>query len=922
MNRKGVIIRLISVAAIAAMFAQSVFAFPSDVDDVPIKDMTAGESTAGTFSDDNVKRAFDILKYIGTITESEEEFEEDTPVSRGYAASAFAALVSGGPTPSKQTTFTDVPDSNPYASGIQQAVDRGLVDTDSDKFYPNRNASVEDIAVMAVRALKQDYFAYKKSLLTAAMDLDLFKNVTYSQDMITKGQFMIVLENVLKSDFVTIVGIDQNGNCQFEINEDENYMNNVYNIYLQEGILTGYKYSSIYGDLDLTSDKIQINRATFYTDDTVSMDYVGSYINAYVDRENENKVVALWQNSRETSTYSINRADFDTITATDIRYYQGSGRMRVRVNEQVPFIYNNVYYGSYTEDVAENILPECDRIVVTDNDGDGIGDVVKGEKYTHYLIKNVSVMKESIVFKNDGGTLDIIDSSTVEFIYNNTLMESIESLKADDILTVLEAERIDKSKVFIATVTRDMAEGTITSYAENDIGEYYIVDGETYYLSDEYIRYMESGTQQKPKAGTYVQLYIGADLKIVASKTEDDFSYGYIMSLIYDESEEFVRLKVYTTEGSAKAYYFADKVKLYNEDNLEGKRYDKKEAYNLYLNEGTSVNDVVAYTLNSEGLVTSIVKPINRTAYAHGSISYPLTLDYDGTGQNPRMYRNVFNQKYKMDNTVSIMVRPSDENLIGDEKAYEMRTGNYWSVEHYFNGENIKLYNCSEFYVPGFCIMEGVSSTDLSQGEGRVHMYCIDEISNVLDEDDMPIVQISYYENGNLQTSAISDDVVFVDAGLFCDVDSVEELQKGDIIQFDKNSLGKINIIRVFFSIQDRPDTYGAYRYSGKVTSGGKEYIEPSEDALGGMESLDLIYAKVVDIESNVALVNSSKSGTDAKHIYPVTIGHSVYGSVYYNIYDTKAKKVTVGSLSEIQAGDEVVMRRYYNHVMDVVIIR
>ena len=776
--------RILSGVVALLMIPQIGFAFPSDLDDVPIKDISNEESTAGVYSNEKVHEAFKILKYIGTIPAEESEFEENEIVTRAYAASAFAALATGARSEGGTPDFIDVKPEHEFAAGIAQAQDKGILDKDADKFYPNKYVLAEDIAVWAIRVLKQDYIIYNQSMLSAAHDLGIFKGVSYSGKGITKGQFLLVLENVLNSDYIKMTGIDEAGSIILSINEDENFMNNVYDIQLQEGILTGYKYSSIYGDSDLEPEKVQINRATFLTDDKIPIEYVGTYVGAYVDTENDNKIVSLWQNEKKTEVVKIEKNNFKTFSISEITYYDAASVKRVKINEQVPFLYNNLYYGTVTNDVVKNLLPDCDVVTVVDNDGDGKGDLVKALKYTHYIIKSVSPMTDTIVFKNKGGTLEITDTTTAEIVFNDVKVESIASLKGDDILTVLEGYRLNKTRVFDAILTRDMVEGKISTHSEDDNGEFYIIDGVKYYLSDNYINFMATdSSQQRPTTGTYVQIYVGADNKVVGTKTDSDFSYGYVMSSSYDTNDEVARVKIYTIDGKAQTYMFAEKVKVYNEKNIEGKKFEKLQAYNVLASApaedgGKLANDAVAYSLNADGEISSIAVAIDRTAHPHGSLYYPLTLDYDASKASPsantRMYRMLYCQKYTMNSSIPILVRPSNDELLSDEKAFEMRTGNYWSVEHYFTpAEAVKVYNANKFYVPDFYVMNGTTSTDLSQGEGKLHMYAIENITDTINEDDMPVKQLSYFENGTLKSANVAEDVTFVDAEVYCKIDEV-----------------------------------------------------------------------------------------------------------------------------------------------------
>ena len=166
--------RILSGVVALLMIPQIGLAFPADLDDVPIKDISTEESTAGMYSSEKVHEAFKILKYIGTISEEESEFEENEIVTRAYAASAFAALAGGGRNESGTPDYVDVKPEHEFAAGIAQAKSKGILDKDTNKFYPNKNVLAEDIAVWAIRVLKQDYIIYNQSMLSAAHDLGIF----------------------------------------------------------------------------------------------------------------------------------------------------------------------------------------------------------------------------------------------------------------------------------------------------------------------------------------------------------------------------------------------------------------------------------------------------------------------------------------------------------------------------------------------------------------------------------------------------------------------------------------------------------------------------------------------------------------------------------------------------------------------------
>lgn len=733
-------------------------------------------------------------------------------------------------------------------------------------------------------------------------------------------------------------GLDNQGGATVEIVNGVSHLEKYFEIYKQDGILTGYKYSSINGDADLDEGTIQINRGIFKINYDISMDYVGTNVYAYVDTENDNLVVTVEKNNKKNNSYSFKKSEFIERDSGYISFYNENRKVKVKISDNALVMYNNAYSGLYSRMNDDEMPENADRVLMLDNDGDKIVDIVKVEKYSYYLIKSVSQDKESIVFDKNGGVLEIDDKSWVEFDVDGEKAE-LKDLKAADVLTVLETVRKDGSKIFSAVVSRTLEEGTISGIGEDDYGEFYLIDESKYYLSDEFIKYMASvQSEKKPKIGNFVRLYISSDKKVVATMAEDDFSYGYIMSGLVSVNEETVRFKIYNLSGEANNYFFADKVKVYTEKYQEGVKKDKLDAIAAYLGREISdsesiaiENDVVAYSLNSEGEISSIVKPINRTAYPHGSLYYPLTLDYDGTNETSqsfltRIYREVFASQYKIASSVPILTIPESDELKKDEKAYGIKQSTSWGAEgKRVNGMSFKIYNCDKFYIPQFCTMVDTVEETIAQGDyGDVYMYCIENITQTIDEDDAAVTQISYYHNGKLTTSTLASDITFVNPGLYCDVDSVEELKKGDVVQIKTDTLGRVYLISVLFSIKDRPSEFGAYfTTTTKTDENGIKRIVPKETILdGSAHGITVLYGRVEDVKDNVVLLNTSKSGTNSAHTYPVVIGNSVYKAVFYSIYNTKTNKVTAASLSEIQPNDIVLMRRYYNHIQDVIIIR
>ena len=116
--------------------------------------------------------------------EEEEKFVEDEPVTRAYAASTFGAMAAGATVSGNAESFADVPASHLYAAGILQALQNGILNSGNSKFYPNKNATYEDIAQWALKVINYDVIPENKQPLAIANELDLFKGINSKADYI------------------------------------------------------------------------------------------------------------------------------------------------------------------------------------------------------------------------------------------------------------------------------------------------------------------------------------------------------------------------------------------------------------------------------------------------------------------------------------------------------------------------------------------------------------------------------------------------------------------------------------------------------------------------------------------------------------------------------------------------------------------
>ena len=358
MSKNKIAVILLSTVLAITLIVQTGFAFPSVLDDVPEKQMLTYETFAGKISDMSASRAFKLLNYLNIISEEEKDFDEDEIVSRGYAVSAIAAMATGERGTDAGESFADVPSSHKYAAGIYQAMQYGIADRTQSSFYPNKNASLEDVAVWAIRMLDFEIILNSKKPMTVANELGFFKGISIVGETVTMGQFLRILENILNAGTAEV---DMSGDSfSYKISTTQTYLNKKYDVYLQDGILTGYKYSSMYGDSDLDPDEAEINRAAYKLNEALSVDYVGYNVCAYFDSENGNKIINLWQNEKKNRTYEIEKKEYGTFDSSGITYGSGSSR-KINLSSGIRVMRNNLFDGYYNDAQAAS-LKDTDRI--------------------------------------------------------------------------------------------------------------------------------------------------------------------------------------------------------------------------------------------------------------------------------------------------------------------------------------------------------------------------------------------------------------------------------------------------------------------------------------------------------------------------------------------------------------------------------
>ena len=914
---KNKILSLLLAVVLICSFTTVSFAV---VDDVPVPSWLSS-SGAKKFDTLNERSgaAYDLLSYTGVIAKARLDIDSTKDVTRAEAVAAAIRLVVGDAVAEAESTpYSDVSSKHEYINEIAMAKQMGLCDAKGTKFMPDEPALPASVARYIVVALGLDVFVKNDAYLTYAMSNDIFNGVSVSGTTpITWEQLLRILQNALHLSVTEARGVDADGTISGVEVKDTTYLEEKHGITLMRGVVTAAGNVGIYDASKMKADQIAINYAKYTSIPKVDLDWVGRSVYAYVDN-NANNMIALFEDRNEV--YEVEKHRYLRSDANTLYYETETGdEEEIAVRASAAVTYNDVYYGSFGNSSA--LFDASKTYTLIDNNKDGQVDVVQVRKSEERLVTAVSAYSEIIAFAYGKDSIHMNDPS-INLLYCELSGQPAEvsDILANDIMSLYVGTYPDGTKLYRMDIHRESIEAVLEEIITVSASErYFVVDGETYPLTETYIAYLAGGhSETLPTAGKTARFYLNKDGEIAASKVSSDYSFAYLLGVEDGGFDGQAQIWMYLSNGKEAIYPISDKVLYYNGTSVTPTKMTGNDLA-AALNQKASP---VAYKVSDDGVLTEIALPMDRTSYPHASITYPLTKD-KVVSSGDRLYTGYFYNKYKVSSSYVILY----PNAL--DSAYASVGPDYFSAmsgmsdrygdDYYFNSETVTLYNVDKFFKPAY-VTVGVQSS-LSGGAGApvddfTQTAVIEKITKAIDSSENVGYRISYRNRFGLQSAMVIPDVyVQYETGenYVGAKDELSEFEFGDVVQISKNFNDEIESIRMIFNANERGD----YR----VQNSNNATISATTRDTTGFSRLAVVYGKVVDRSGGTFLVNLKYANETADILSPYEVS-GLYDTPQYILVDTAAKKTQLIAASDILPGDEIVMRKRYNHVSDVYIYR
>lgn len=863
----------------------------------------------------------EILTYMGIYDEAKSE----TVVSRGEFVSMTLKLagIDAEKIVSENVSgqFVDVDEDSEWFEDICVAYERGIISGYSGEYFvPDETISITEAVKIVLTALSYDTLAmqkggYPNGYLSVAEEIGLLKGIS-SYSVLSRTDAYKMMYNALEANLMEIT-VDGAGNVSYSNDNKENNILNKMELRTEEGVLTAAGYFSAYSVSRISSsDKIEINRVSYdYKNKELPYELLGKYVRAYINDE-ENEVVAVSEIEKYNEVTEIHFNDFIKADVKSIRYEENGREKTLKLSDKANVLLNGSYNNPYEYALNEKLFEEFDSLRAIDNDRDGEADFIDVTKYEYHTVETVYPTDGIIMLGNDKGTIDTEDENNIVKLTKDEMDFTVSMLITNDTLRIKKSELVSGYTYYDIVAARNSISGKITGIDEDEFATYYVINGEKYQLTGEYLDYLESNTTDiKARFGETATFMLSCDGKIVFSVVNAGGNrYGYLMDVRKsDESgEDECIIKIYNTEKVAKRYNVAKKVTLYSEEKeyYNGKKIESEVLYNYLINKSYTLG-VVMYELDDNEEIRTLILPVDVTGEeAPGKKDYPLTLDFERTkasGWDTELYNyfGVIGQKYMLSNSTPLLMVPLKDNEKKNEENYTVKTTKNlpWDGDEMpAVGTVLKMYNVSEFFLPGImvCESDAAAKADISN---FTNVAVVSGVTQGINKDDEPVTVLSYVMEGsvketNLKSDAklVYDDIIFEGTSNM----TVSDIKPGDILQINKDINDEIDYIRVLV----RRSQIGDYRTQ---TDDGSE---------SGFSGLTIVYGKVINRSNTAVLVK-----TDS--VLPMFLTTN-YGTKYYTLVEEEGKKVKVSAikLEDIRKDDEIIVRKRYNEGCEFIVYR
>lgn len=831
MKKRGFFV--LTSLVLAAVMSLCVCAYAADGD---------ADSTLGRF-------------YLESFGISTDGMDNDTPVSRGFAAKVISMMLFDGMTvDTADGGFADIAADSDVASAAYLLGKAGIMNGDGIYFSPNDTVTYSQAAKIFVASLGKSIAAeakggYPAGYIAVAASDGIFDGVNVkNDDALTFGDFAKMFYNYTDCKGFVLTGdrfsqYEKDDKTIFERKLDRCDM-----MYI-EGIVTANQFGSAADD---ETGKISIDGTAYDLACDVDADIIGYAADVFLTKKNSKYIVtSVMADPGENEVFRVEGADIASVSLSEIKYYDGAKTRTLSLSD-VSAVRNGKIMTAYTKD---DLVPLNGGLVLVDNDSDGKYEYVYVENRQYFKVARVNADANVIALddaKYEGSAMLYINPDDSEFyhrIYTQSGDEaSFADIKADGMIRIEGSTEQKMLRVYIIdTVVGGKVDGI--DY-DTDFG--ISVGGESYDIASaaDGSRLYDENTLN---FSTVYKFTVDDGRIVKIDDVKSDAVYGYVIDVDTGSGlSNTVRYKLVSEDKRVYVGELADRI-MYNGSSVEKTKFTPKK------------NTVISYKIDSDGKICSID---DAELYSEKGTK----IFKKSTGI---LYSQTYNYPLFMsDETVMFVVPDSgeDDDYMADLALVD---GNSYVVESYdYNDDDssvsvVVVYEDIKYDSPGFVAADSP-------------ICILKSKSAVLDEDENRVYRLVWLEgseekSANVKSTAAMNRIV-------------SKMDTGDVFQYSLTSIGLVDNINTLIRLDQNP----AYFHNGAASN------------------VEQVYGRVND-----AKFKTLPKGYAAKfvNIFTLDVGSanpknflvtSEDENVNCYFYDSQADTVKAGSFDDVMTEDGV----------------
>ncbi|MDY3929507.1 MAG: S-layer homology domain-containing protein [Clostridia bacterium] len=766
--------------------------------------------SANTSNDSEEAKFFDDLGIIRSYTDG--EYRGNDLVTRGEFCSYIVRCIGQSNYVANEVLpFDDVKNGSEGYNSIGYLYKKGVISY-ADSFRPDDIISSNEAIKLLVCALGYEQQAdilggFPIGYVKAARTL----GIGYiSATQLTKNNAAKLLYNAVNVRMATY-GFGDGKFTYSGGDEKDTWLYQYLGLERKRGFVTKSMLESLTVSDDFSDSFITIDNENYTTELAGINDYFGCYVTFHTGTEETGEsgvIKSIYTDSKVIRINSENLVDYDY---SRITYSNETGRdITKKIDSNAYILYNGL--PNNNPDASDFPTENDGYVILTDNNGDNVADVVSVWKFTFRIVNAYSNISEQMIFK-DGTVIKYNDNKMQTYDKTFNILNP-ESISENNVLSIAETKNKEK---IIFVLSDNVITGSVSSVSDDET----VINGVRYKIDKSLKSRINSSS-----AGTFYLDFLG---KVVDYNVQISDKYGYIFNIFKNEDTDEWVLKAFTDSNKTELFTLKDRVTL-EQDGVETRKINSDDLRSCFLNsDGSFKQQLVRLKVRSDNCISKIVTAFEYSDYSYSGGNYlknwgetdRFILNGKSSGKTRYYMGNIFNSgadkdhcSYWVDSTQTKVFYISDNEkncMYGNLFDSTIKSTDSMSLP------TIKVYGVDEFGYAETVVFESTTKINATYALGQSSDYlAVTDVSTEYDETLEEVVTVvnGYNKAGAYESYKFEDSELTNTGSATISTEKegtvkASEIKPGDVLLYTINGKNIITDYMIVF----RQSEFSEFKY-------------------------------------------------------------------------------------------------------------